>query len=1288
MGVMSKNFQKPPVSSHNVQSQLQQNGNPSAPGSYPSNGKRQFRVPTTPFLSVPATPFPDVPTIPLPGIPPTIVDQRIRERVERYAQWLQINNNLPASPQKMQAYQDAALEINKVGKREVCTFAPFQERTSALHVLTSDQFTILAILAIYWSLGLFFLHLAMLAITLSIITLLYICEFVTSGMLVTKSFSGSSGEMIEEGIIHALDQLGVEWPTYTILCPLYKEATIVPQFVEAIKALDYPMDRLQALFLTEENDNETRAALYSMHLPASFTILTVPKGTPQTKPRACNFGLLQAKGQFVVIFDAEDKPEPYQLKEAVLTFANHGSEVACVQAKLNYYNSGQNLLTRWFTAEYSTWFDIMLPGLQHSGFSLPLGGTSNHFRAEVLRALGGWDAFNVTEDCDLGLRISQYGLKTAVLDSTTYEEATSRFKTWLLQRSRWIKGYLQTYLVHMRHPVQTLRQGQMRKFCSLQLIVGAWTVVLLINPLMWVLTLCYILFRPVHLYSILFPGPILYLGVFCLIFGNFFYIYIQLIGCLQRQEYALMKWVLLIPFYWVMMSISAYIAFYQLIVKPHHWEKTQHGSHLARAARAQVPTLRGCHPERSEGSALLPGLEPEGQAVTASMPTTRIFAVTVGRVFKQVAAPNTLEATTQRVIALRRALATQIGQRRVRRQEHLPHTRDLWLVATIIIACISSISACWYYFQQHEVLLYDDAYSHLRIARSVFDSATPGLAQLGSVWLPLQHILMWPFILNDYLWYSGLAGSFVSMPSYITAAIYLFLSARRLTRSSIASFIGTLLFIFNPNVLYLQSVPLGETVCMATLTAAGYYFLCWTQDGKPKQLIFTAAWTFLATLARYDGWALFLGVFCLIPLVGLLKRQKLRQIESDLVVFGVPGGLGIALWFIWNKIIFGDPLYFNDGPYSARSQQLVVLQEHLLFTYHNLLQALRYYTIDTQQTIGSILFVLAFVAFLWFLLRNRFAPSTFGALVFLVPFPFYVAALYNGNAVIWLPGANPPGAHIYMFNVRYGAQMVVPAALFLSVLVERVSSSSFLLSLGGGKLSHSAQVGFLGEPPGKGLGYQARRATQSPGLRPIKATHSPPDCVPSTPHPARPYGLDGHAPKNLPMTAPLHSRLYVRVVLIVVILAQSALIASQGIITLQDGEYNYACGSRLTVGTVVDYLAEHYAGGKILQDIYTTKVDPAEFGVDFKDIIYVGSAQLWLQALRDPVDSVEWIIVNPDNKNDLVAQHIDVKSPIFLSQFMLVAREADGLLLYYRRDEAPLPTRPAPPIWKGEHYPC
>jgi len=557
-----------------------------------SNGASQFKAPATLFPNLPATPFLD--------LQPSIVDPLLHERVEQYARWLLLNNNLPVYPQKIQGYQDAALEIKKVGKLEVRTFAPFQEHTSALKVITPHQFTFFAALVLCWLVGLLFLHLTMFAITLGIITLLYICGFVISGILATNSFISSSfGEKIDEEIIIALDQRGVEWPTYTILCPLYKESTIVPQFVEAMKALNYPMDKLQVLFLTEENDNETRTALYRMHPPPSFTILTVPKGTPQTKPRACNFGLLQAKGQFIVIFDAEDKPEPYQLKKAVLTFANHGAEVACVQAKLNYYNTTQNLLTCWFTAEYSTWFDIMLPGLQRTGFSLPLGGTSNHFRTEVLRALGGWDAFNVTEDCDLGLRISQYGLKTAVLDSTTYEEATSRFKSWLLQRSRWIKGYLQTYLVHMRHPLQTLRHRHLRKFFSLQLIVGAWTVVLLINPFMWALTLLYMLFHPVQLYSILFPGPILYMGAFCLIFGNFFYVYIHLIGCLRRKEYALIKWVLLIPLYWVMMSTSAYIAFYQLFVKPHYWEKTQHGNHLAPSARAQVRTL-------------LPDLEREG----------------------------------------------------------------------------------------------------------------------------------------------------------------------------------------------------------------------------------------------------------------------------------------------------------------------------------------------------------------------------------------------------------------------------------------------------------------------------------------------------------------------------------------------------------------------------------------------------------------------------------------------------------------------------------------------------
>jgi cellulose synthase/poly-beta-1,6-N-acetylglucosamine synthase-like glycosyltransferase len=1014
---MSKNVKKPQISVSSRQQQVQQNGPNTEPVNTP-NGMRQFQVPTTTFMDVPVMTPTTIPAM-ASWAAPVFVDLRIGERVEPYARWLSANNSLPASPQKLQAYQDASLEVKKIGKREVRTFAPFQEHTSALQVITARQLMIVGILAGCWLAGLFRLHLALFTVTVGMITLLYICGFVVSGILATKSVNGSSGEKIDEEIIAALDQRGVEWPAYTILCPLYKESAIVPQFVEAIKALKYPAEKLQVLFLTEEDDHETRAALYSMRLPRDFTILTVPKGSPQTKPRACNFGLLQAKGQFIVIFDAEDKPEPYQLKKAVLAFANHGPEVACVQAKLNYYNSTQNLLTRWFTAEYSTWFDIMLPGLQQRGFSLPLGGTSNHFRTEVLRALGGWDAFNVTEDCDLGLRISQYGLKTAVLDSTTYEEATSRVKSWLFQRSRWIKGYLQTYLVHMRHPVQTLRRGQFRKFFSLQLIVGAWTIVLLINPFMWALTALYLVFRPVQLYSILFPGPILYMGAFCLVFGNFFYVYIHLIGCLRRKEYALIKWVLLIPLYWVMMSVSAYIAFYQLIVKPHYWEKTQHGNHLAPSAQ-----LRSHRFSQNDGQ--------DEKAVVVSMPTTHLFAVTVGRIFKQVAAPNELGTTTQRVKAVRGTLSTRLGQHKVPRQIHLPRIRDRWLLAVLVLASCWSIGCCTYFFLHHEIALYPDAFTHMRLSRAVFDSATPGLAQLGTVWPPLPHILMWPFIWNNLLWQTGLAGASVSMLCYVFTCACLFCSARRITHRPWPSLVGTLVFLLNPNILYLQSTPMSELVCIACFSLSVYLFIRWMETPNIPLLVLMAASVCLATLARFDGWGLFVALCVLIPLFCLNQRWGLRQTLGTTLVYGLLGGLGIGLWLIWNQIIAGNAFYFQSSIYSSRYEQSELLRPGLLFAYHSIVQSVHFYTFDAVACTGIVCCILALLGIYCLLVIMRTMRSVFLLGILLVPFVFYVTALYTGDAVIWLPGANPPISHVLYYNVRYVTQLIPSLAILAS----------------------------------------------------------------------------------------------------------------------------------------------------------------------------------------------------------------------------------------------------------------
>ena len=505
----------------------------------------------------------------------------ISEQVKSYARWLTADarrNVLGNYREEISKYIDEALTPVRVSGREVSIFAPFCRKFSALQTITRGQFCVLGLVGLAGVLGLFIYHTGMVVASIAVVTVLYLVDLFMSFLLSVRTLKMSAEEHIDDALVKALS--GADWPTYTILCPLYREAEVVPQFVAAMSALDYPTDKLQILFLTEEDDNSTRLAIQRLHLPLQFTIVTVPPGEPRTKPRACNYGLLQATGNYVVIYDAEDIPDPLQLKKAVLTFANQGPETACVQAKLNFYNSEQNLLTRWFTAEYSLWFDLTLPGLQKLGVPLPLGGTSNHFRTHLLRALGAWDAFNVTEDCDLGLRIASYGLKTAMLDSTTYEEANSQVKNWIRQRSRWIKGYMQTYLVYMRQPHVYLRKGRLREFFSLQLFVGGKTAVLFVNPFMWALAAIYILFRPINLYHTLFPTPVLYMGTMCFIFGNFFYTYAHLIGCMKRGHYHLVKWTLFVPIYWAMASVAAFMALQQLVFKPHYWEKTQHGLHL------------------------------------------------------------------------------------------------------------------------------------------------------------------------------------------------------------------------------------------------------------------------------------------------------------------------------------------------------------------------------------------------------------------------------------------------------------------------------------------------------------------------------------------------------------------------------------------------------------------------------------------------------------------------------------------------------------------------------------
>jgi cellulose synthase/poly-beta-1,6-N-acetylglucosamine synthase-like glycosyltransferase len=365
-------------------------------------------------------------------------------------------------------------------------------------------------------------------------------------------------------------------PVYTILLPVYREASVLGQLVNGILALDYPEHRLDVKLLFEEDDVETREAAARMNLPQCFDVLVVPDVGPAGKPRACNHGLARARGEFLVIYDAEDRPEPDQLRKSVMAFQHASRDVVCLQAKLNYFNRTHNVLTRWFTAEYSVWFDQLLPGLQSLDVAIPLGGTSNHFSTGRLREIGGWNAFNVTEDADLGLRIFLRGWKTAILDSTTYEEATSRTRNWIRQRSRWVKGYMQTYLYHMRRPVWLAKRMRPKAFVNFQLFFGAGTICLLLNPLYWLMAAAWFATH-LHLLQLTFPRPILYIGTLALFVGNAACVLSVVSGAFGRRHYDDVKWAFLAPFYWLLMSVAAWKALIQLFYKPSYWEKTEHG---------------------------------------------------------------------------------------------------------------------------------------------------------------------------------------------------------------------------------------------------------------------------------------------------------------------------------------------------------------------------------------------------------------------------------------------------------------------------------------------------------------------------------------------------------------------------------------------------------------------------------------------------------------------------------------------------------------------------------------
>jgi cellulose synthase/poly-beta-1,6-N-acetylglucosamine synthase-like glycosyltransferase len=274
-------------------------------------------------------------------------------------------------------------------------------------------------------------------------------------------------------------------PIYTVLVPLYQEQAALPGLLNSLRNIDYPKSKLDIKLLVEADDDKTVKALKALKPESYFDIIEIPPSQPRTKPKALNYGIRFAHGSLVAVYDAEDQPDPLQLRKSASYFGTPHGKTVCLQARLNYYNRDKNMLTRLFSLEYAAWFDHMLRGLEYLKMPIPLGGTSNHIELSTLEKLGLWDPFNVTEDADLGMRIYSHGGSCGLLDSTTMEEAPSTISVWLCQRTRWIKGYMQTYIVCMRSPLKRIRRCGWKDFIGIQLFIGGPVAVFVLSPFLW-----------------------------------------------------------------------------------------------------------------------------------------------------------------------------------------------------------------------------------------------------------------------------------------------------------------------------------------------------------------------------------------------------------------------------------------------------------------------------------------------------------------------------------------------------------------------------------------------------------------------------------------------------------------------------------------------------------------------------------------------------------------------------------------------------------------------------------
>lgn len=372
-------------------------------------------------------------------------------------------------------------------------------------------------------------------------------------------------------------------PDYSLIVPLYREARVVPQLVDALYALDYPREKLQVLLVIEADDEPTATALALHARRPGFEVIVAPDVGPRTKPKALNAALPFAHGAVVGIYDAEDVPDPLQLRRVCTALKARGNQrIGCVQARLVIDNLADGWIPQQFAAEYAGYFDVVLPMLGRYRLPLPLGGTSNHFRREALDAVSGWDPFNVTEDADLGVRLARAGWGTEVIASATDEEAPRRLGAWMRQRTRWYKGWMQTLLVHARQPLLMGRTAGWPGTMTLLFLLGSGTAAALLHPVLVVSLLLDLVAEP-RPYSSFMASLLdaIWFGV--LLAGILGVVLSTLMGMRRRGVPGIARVAALMPLYWLMMSAAAWRALVELAIAPSRWAKTEHG--LARTSR-------------------------------------------------------------------------------------------------------------------------------------------------------------------------------------------------------------------------------------------------------------------------------------------------------------------------------------------------------------------------------------------------------------------------------------------------------------------------------------------------------------------------------------------------------------------------------------------------------------------------------------------------------------------------------------------------------------------------------